>query len=45
MNHVNVFPSLLVLMGYDQAAAGQRYAKTVFEPLDARERVFLSGDL
>lgn len=45
VSHANIFPSLLVLMGYDQSAVGERYATTVFEPLRHVERSFLSGDL
>lgn len=45
VTHANIFPSLLVLMGYDQTAVTGRYAKTVFEPLGPEQRVFMSGDL
>lgn len=44
-SHFNVFPSLLVLMGYEQLEVNSKYPKTIFQNLENQKRFFLSGDL
>lgn len=45
VSHFNLFPSLLVMMGYDQSSVNTRYSKTIFQNLENQKRYFLSGDL
>jgi len=47
-NHVssfNLFPTLLVLMGYDQKEVNTHFEKTIFDDLSDQKRVFFSGNL
>lgn len=45
VSHFNVFPSLLVLMGFEQLEVNSKYPKTIFQSLENQKRYFLSGDL
>lgn len=44
-SHFNLFPSLLVMMGYDQLELNTKYPKTIFQDLKGQSRIFVSGDL
>lgn len=45
VSHFNLFPSLLVIMGYEQSELNTKYPKTIFQDLKEQPRVFVSGDL
>lgn len=45
VSHFNIFPSLLVMMGYEESMVTTKYSKTIFQNLKNQKRVFLSGDL
>lgn len=45
VSHFNLFPSLLVIMGYEQAELNTVYPKTIFQNLSGQPRSFVSGDL
>lgn len=45
VSHFNLFPSLLVMMGYEESMLNTKYPKTIFQNLKNQKRIFLSGDL
>ena len=45
VSHVDLFPSVLVLMGYDKALVNQRYGSTIFDSMGRRARTVFAGDI
>ena len=45
LSHFNIFPSILVLMGYDKEDVNKKYGKTIFDDLSKQKRIFTSGDI
>ncbi len=44
-SHFNIFPSTLVLMGYDPDEVNKAYGNSLFDSLKNTERIFISGDI
>jgi glucan phosphoethanolaminetransferase (alkaline phosphatase superfamily) len=44
VSHFQIFPSLLVIMGYPSAEVADRYGATIFDELQ-QERMFITGSL
>jgi lipid A ethanolaminephosphotransferase len=44
-SHRHIFPTVLVLMGYEPAAVRRQYTASLFDVLPDEDRIFLSGDL
>ena len=45
LSHVDLFPSLLVLMGYDKAEVNRHYGYTIFDSMGGRTRTLFAGDI
>lgn len=45
VTHFNIFPSTLILMGYDSDEVLAKYGKSLFEPISNDKREFASGDI
>ena len=45
LSHIDVFPSVLVLMGYDKAEVNRQYGYTIFDYTGARARTLFAGDI
>lgn len=44
-SHFNIFPTTLMLMGYDPKEVHEFYGNSLFDPLQNTERIFVSGDI
>jgi glucan phosphoethanolaminetransferase (alkaline phosphatase superfamily) len=44
-SHFNIFPSTLILMGYDSKEVHEQYGNSLFDSLETSERIFISGDI
>lgn len=44
-SHLQIFPTLLLLQGYQEDFVRQRHGPTLFDPLPPQDRYFLSGDV
>lgn len=44
-SHFNIFPTTLMLMGYDPEEINELYGNSLFNPLENEERIFISGDI
>jgi lipid A ethanolaminephosphotransferase len=45
ISHVDIFPSILVLMGYDKTLVNRHYGQTIFDYMGARGRTVFAGDI
>ena len=43
--HFDIFPTLLIAMGYDRGAVTDRYGPSLLEPIASRPRQFVTGDV